>query len=150
MLCFALCGVLAAAWVVSTRWTAFVMAQFGDSVGLRGGMVFCIWTSGSLRQSLASTSGLPVELYWNRHVAQRQTPIEWWPTFAGKGGRHFVGVPLWMPFVALGAGGGGLVYAARRMRRREGCPRCGYDVRGLSSGVCPECGAARVERSTAA
>jgi ribosomal protein S27AE len=47
-------------------------------------------------------------------------------------------VPLWMPGVALGLG-----WAVLAKARREDweCGRCGYDVRGLAGGVCPECGA---------
>jgi len=57
-----------------------------------------------------------------------------------------VRVPLWGPIVLL------LVYPAislargpirRRRRRRKGlCVCCGYDLRGSTSGVCAECGAA--------
>ena len=53
-------------------------------------------------------------------------------------------VPLWMPFVLFAA------YPAiafirgpvrRWRRRRKGrCLKCGYDLTGNVSGVCPECG----------
>jgi hypothetical protein len=40
--------------------------------------------------------------------------------------------------------------AARKRRARAGlCPRCGYDLRGLSGGRCPECGTAVPARAEA-
>lgn len=57
--------------------------------------------------------------------------------------------PLWLGFginsVVLGVGTGVLMAAPRWTRRRirmaQGrCASCGYDLKGLSGGVCPECG----------
>ncbi len=55
-----------------------------------------------------------------------------------------IGSPFWIPFLVFG------VYPAvtfvrgplrRWRRRRKGlCVRCGYNLRGNVSGVCPECG----------
>lgn len=55
-----------------------------------------------------------------------------------------IGSPFWIPFLVFG------IYPAiafirgplrRWHRRRKGlCVRCGYDLRGNVSGVCPECG----------
>ncbi len=58
-------------------------------------------------------------------------------------------MPLWPGFAVDVAVYGavwvvllGLVAAARRSRRAKAgmCPICRYDIRGLSGGVCPECG----------
>lgn len=141
MLCFVSCIVLATAWLASLRWTMFAMAQFGDSVGLKGGMVFYEWTSTSLRRSFSSANGLPLQLDWNRHAVLRKTPMEWWPVFYQSGGRYVIAIPLWIPMVLFGTSGGALRHISRKMRRRGHCSRCGYDQRGLSAGVCPECGA---------
>jgi hypothetical protein len=52
-------------------------------------------------------------------------------------------VPCWMPSLLL-AGYPAITFArwrARRRRRRAGrCAKCGYDLTGNVSGVCPECG----------
>jgi len=59
--------------------------------------------------------------------------------------------PVWGGFVldvgVYGVLWGGLIVGGRaglrRIWRREGrCPRCGYDLSGLTGGVCPECGEA--------
>ena len=58
----------------------------------------------------------------------------------GVGTEHGLVVPLWpWPIVAIGVAlyAHGLVRGAR-MRGR--CERCGYDLRGLESDKCPECG----------
>lgn len=50
---------------------------------------------------------------------------------------------VWCVLLALGT----VPFAVRRAirRRRNGCARCGYDLRGLVSGAaCPECGTGRV------
>jgi hypothetical protein len=52
-----------------------------------------------------------------------------------------VTVPLWAPFV----GAAGLAVACWRLDRRRppgACPKCGYDLKGNTTGVCPECGRA--------
>lgn len=56
----------------------------------------------------------------------------------------------WMPIGVSVAGGvallGGVTLLThgfvvrRRVRRRGLCPHCGYDLRGLTAAVCPECG----------
>src|SRR5262249_9758604 len=55
-------------------------------------------------------------------------------------------IPIWSLFLPLPGGslaGTILDVRAKRAARREGCPACGYDVRGLPAGsACPECGSA--------
>ncbi len=63
---------------------------------------------------------------------------------------RFVSVPFWMPAVMFGAPAVALMVVPRtlrlalhqRRRRRGLCVRCGYDLTGNDSGVCPECGEA--------
>lgn len=55
----------------------------------------------------------------------------------------FVGVPYWLPVMTIGAlPAWHLRRASRRTRRIERglCSRCGYDLRVLTGGRCPECG----------
>ena len=63
---------------------------------------------------------------------------------------HLPATPLWPGFPANTAIYGGAVFVllsapalvrSWRRRRRGGCANCGYDVSGITSGVCPECGA---------
>ncbi len=48
-------------------------------------------------------------------------------------------IPLWMPLLPLAICTGILWYRDRRPPRGH-CQRCGYDLAGNESGVCPECG----------
>ena len=70
-----------------------------------------------------------------------------WRVFPGVGGRDYVlSLPTWAPLALLAA----YPVAAfirgplrRHQRRRHGlCLKCGYDLTGNISGVCPECGCA--------
>jgi len=58
------------------------------------------------------------------------TPI--WPGFAIN--TVFYAAILSLPFIAFGR------IRHRRRIRRGLCPKCGYDLRGRSHAVCPECG----------
>ena len=53
-----------------------------------------------------------------------------------------VGTSVQVPFWVLGVGAGGTAaFVWRRHFRRPGhCPKCGYDLTGNTTGVCPECG----------
>lgn len=49
-------------------------------------------------------------------------------------------IPLWLPFIMV-ALPTGVIWSRDRRRVRPGyCRRCGYDLQGNVSGVCPECG----------
>jgi hypothetical protein len=72
----------------------------------------------------------------------------WMPTLSGGGLTWHASLPLWIPMVAAAGAGVWGVWGWRRVRKQH-CAKCGYDLRGLSGGVCPECGA-RVERAVQA
>lgn len=62
-----------------------------------------------------------------------------------------VRIPFWLIFLVLGFPAGMVggwktlkLMHRRRRRARRRCERCGYDLRGLSSARCPECGEAFV------
>ncbi len=48
-------------------------------------------------------------------------------------------IPLWNLIVIAAAAAGFAHIRLRRLRRPDRCPRCGYDVSGIT-GRCPECG----------
>lgn len=49
-------------------------------------------------------------------------------------------VPLWLCTASLWMSAGIAWRFARPAAKRTGCPACGYDLRGLPAGRCPECG----------
>ena len=57
-----------------------------------------------------------------------------------------VTVPLWQLLLMCLIVGGGAWRLSRRGFAIDHCSECGYDLRGLSSGKCPECGGGFVAR----
>ena len=54
---------------------------------------------------------------------------------------YLTSVPLWLPLAALALPTMFLIVRDRRRRFGRGhCRKCGYDLTGNVSGVCPECG----------
>ena len=92
---------------------------------------------------------LPRTTLWNRlgffkvrFVAAGETSTVW---YAPMGSLALVTA---LPVAAWLAARGRAALRARTRRRRGLCPACGYDLRGLESERCPECGAgekARIE-----
>jgi len=85
-------------------------------------------------------TGPPVKhrlMYIYRHGFNFQWRLEG-PTL----GSDSWSLPLW-PVYAAGVGVWGVRWARRRLAWKEWqCKGCGYDLRGLAGGVCPECGRA--------
>lgn len=52
-----------------------------------------------------------------------------------------IDVPLWAPVAVLGVTALWLWYLDRP-RPPGACPKCGYDLTGNTTGICPECGKA--------
>jgi hypothetical protein len=80
--------------------------------------------------------------FYNRNLRNASTFVEGRWIVLGNG--TSVGIPMWLPVGLLGLVAGLLWAQDRRVgrRRREGrCQMCGYDLRGLVSSGCPECGA---------
>lgn len=61
-----------------------------------------------------------------------------------------VSVPMWQILLVLLVAGGGAWRLSRRMLPAGHCSECGYDLQGLESGKCPECGEGFVARAIAA
>ncbi len=89
----------------------------------------------------------PVGLHVDRHPATVQ-PL--WPAFVRLGTQRWSGnrwhfevmCPYWLLVVVVGVPTAVLWWLDRRRFPPGHCPRCGYDLTGNVSGVCPECGAA--------
>ncbi len=67
----------------------------------------------------------------------------WWPWFTLDPTYWTVHIPLWMPtvvFVFLFPYVYLPLHRMRKRRRKGLCLKCGYDLTGNVSGVCPECG----------
>lgn len=65
-----------------------------------------------------------------------------WITWGRLGPSWWITVPIWIPLVAAAGVTARAWRRHRRARRGPGaCLACGYDLAGLTGGVCPECGA---------
>ncbi len=60
----------------------------------------------------------------------------------GPGKNVFILLPLWIPLIVLAIPTAFLFYRDRRRIPPGHCQKCGYNLTGNVSGVCPECGKA--------
>lgn len=67
--------------------------------------------------------------------------VAWPPRAASSGTVWFIDLPLWMPLVGVGIPTCWLWRLSRRSAPGS-CPTCGYDLAGITTGLCPECGKA--------
>jgi len=72
--------------------------------------------------------------------ADRWTPVFWRAGNANLGRRWAVAVPLWMPFLLVSVPTAILWWRDRRHVPPGHCRKCGYNLTGNVSGICPECG----------
>jgi hypothetical protein len=125
-----ICVLLAIAWVTSLfYWVYLVYARPTSATywGLTGGGIGC-WNMEGFFE--VDEHG---EFSWE--VERIHLGIGWRP-FTGT---YATFLPLWIPFVLVALA---TLFFWRRSRRFPPghCGRCGYDLTGNVSGVCPECG----------
>ena len=114
-----LCVMLGVGWLVSLRFRMTIE---------KGGVLFGIG-DGCLAAAM-DAEGAPT--IW-MIPSQR---IDWLPIVESG---SFVLVPMWIPFLAIALPTAYLFW--RDHRHPPGhCKKCGYDLTGNVSGVCPECG----------
>lgn len=78
-------------------------------------------------------------------IRKPSRPRSWWKgvwlvgcVLVLSGNWYFL-LPLWVTLVVIGFTAGGFFYFTRRFPPGH-CRKCGYDLTGNVSGVCPECG----------
>ena len=130
-----LCVLIATAFVVSVFWTVDYYESFTRppaTLVLRAGMFSCV------------TRDLSGDPWPNGWLVTRTKSMELvlWPEeiYTKYPDARVLRIPLWMPFSAVLLPTILLWFLDRR-RPRPGHCRCGYNLTGLTSGRCPECGA---------
>ncbi len=122
---------------------AATVVLVGAAVGTRG--QFQTWTDGSGRV-IGLADGRVVVYRWRLPPGLRGepalTPPEGWLHYVGGAYGWTFEMSLWLPAGATFAITGPCAFMVYRARRRPGhCPKCGYDLSGLSTNAtCPECG----------
>lgn len=125
------CGFVVLLWVIS----AYGFAYYGREVPVRVGVLHGVF--------VVKAPERWDRAWWHFGHEGGWTPPSWLPRFELlPGGRVYqVFCPLWFPLAVLGIPTIWLWYADHRWRPPGHCRRCGYDLTGNVSGVCPECGA---------
>ena len=138
-----LCALLLIVWVASywivlyPKWLKEDCTWF---IGLGHGYVECYYPAGVLTYQ----SGM----LFGRVMGLRPTWLPVVQRIATVGGAScwYVGVPLWLPFLAL-AGPTAMLWHRDRRPPPGHCRNCGYNLTGNTSGRCPECGESVPPRS---
>jgi len=119
------------AWVVSLFWAweyVTPRGQRGLGLGISRGIFFCFVFSPWPQQTVG----------WQTRAAWEK--MEWLPSVHNLGGSGFVRtLPLWIPFILVAIPTLYLWRADRRIPPGH-CQKCGYNLKGNVSGICPECG----------
>ncbi len=55
-------------------------------------------------------------------------------------GRVYLFLPPWIPLTTFALPIGLMMWLDRRRRLPDHCKKCGYNLTGNVSGICPECG----------
>jgi hypothetical protein len=127
---------------VSVWWEAYVLSAPISIFGRGGSGLGCGVMRGIVYVGGWWDSGPPT---WDPECSIESAEGEefhWWFDWQvewGASGVLIVGAPLWLLLVGPGLGWVGLRWWGRGAPAWA-CARCGYDLRGIKGGVCPECG----------
>jgi predicted RNA-binding Zn-ribbon protein involved in translation (DUF1610 family) len=124
------------------------LAVFVMSVAVASCVLRVDWEGGALTAAISKGA---VYLWWEPQgrgydargwvVSRSSGRPDWWPYWqSDRFGRYFGWLPLWLPGIACAACAGVLRVTQGRTQARGMCGRCGYNLTGNVSGVCPECG----------
>jgi len=147
---------IAVAWAVSLRWYLRYFKAIEEAPrftivpGAQYGIVIVRSNSGELVQyrTVKLSSGylgygtwvcLPRDLGWHATRIRPASP-RWKPLYYPSTAGTQVFIPLWIPFLIVAIPTGLLWYRDRRPIPPGHCQKCGYNLTGNVSGVCPECG----------
>jgi hypothetical protein len=127
--------IIAAAWAASIpyRWTCVTQKHSGDrsnvySVWIGHGCLFSIHYFLEERYVESRVEYDPAWPRWGVHIWRFQRAIVQ------------VQLPLWIPFLLVALPTSYLFWRDRRRIPPGRCRKCGYNLTGNVSGVCPECG----------
>ena len=142
-MCLLIAGLFAATVTRMVQWHS---QQYSRGICIGSGEVH-VWA-----QSPVPRDGSPVHLRPRRYSRMAHLPVSrrslgtrlnWWPRYQTKTTGPFtmreVRVPLWIPFL-LSAGASAWLWWRGRGYPKGRCQKCGYNLTGNVSGVCPECG----------
>ena len=120
---------------VVSFWYGLGISMTCGEVGVACGAVIIVWPSMSPPRGQWEIDVEPTDP-WNKWELTPTLLPGWESIF----GHRLLLLPLW-PFVLLSALVAGWLWRRDRPRPGPGhCQRCGYNLRGNVSGVCPECG----------
>ena len=73
-------------------------------------------------------------------IAKSDIGLIWAPLWSSGTSGFDICIPLWIIVTPCGAISGVLWLRKARSRPAWQCSKCGYDLRGISTDICPECG----------
>ena len=128
-----LCVMNGAAWGISTTWG--------------------VWFFGSTMNFTAASGIIDLDFYGRELSQASVAALQYGRTTGGLGltwprlilfrGSFVLKLPFWIPFMLVALPTAYLFWRDRDRRYPPGhCQKCGYDLQGNVSGVCPECGKA--------
>jgi len=145
----ALAVVLLMLWPV-TVWRPASLARGGGAVGAGAGWNVLAWSNAPIAITSWESNSLPLWSFVGTGASMLDAPPDSWrpclSTASLSNGAavlalHTLWIPAWWPPVIVGMLAGVAWWRASKAPGPGHCPRCGYDLTGLTPGApCPECG----------